>query len=427
MSPSINSVDTCWLLVSSSFVFFMIVGLAFFYAGLVRKKNALNTMMMSFIPMGIVSITWAFIGYSLAYSDGNLFIGGLDFAFMNGVGLEATEDGGIPRILDFLFQGTFAIITTALISGAVVERIHFRAYMLFIFIWSILVYAPMAKWVWGGGLFEHLWLGQAIDFAGGTVVHINAAISAVVLSLFIGKRKDIGKLAMLPPQVPFTLLGAGILWFGWFGFNGGSAYAANAEAALAMANTLLAPAAAIICWSLLDCLYTKRVTAVGLATSIIVGLVAITPGAGLMSPLSAILIGALSTFPCYFIIMWRSRTAFDDSLDVFGAHGLGGIVGSLLTGLFISKAWGSEVDGSYLQVLVQAIAVIIAIGYSAVMTYIIASLINLVIPFRVEENAEKQGLDIAMHGEEAYTEGEGALLILERDSLAVKNLAEQNL
>lgn len=427
MSPSINSVDTCWLLVSSSFVFFMIVGLAFFYAGLVRKKNALNTMMMSFIPMGIVSITWALIGYSLAYSDGNLFIGGLDFAFMNGVGLEATEDGGIPRILDFLFQGTFAIITTALISGAVVERIHFRAYMLFIFIWSILVYAPMAKWVWGGGLFEHLWLGQAIDFAGGTVVHINAAISAVVLSLFIGKRKDIGKLAMLPHQVPFTLLGAGILWFGWFGFNGGSAYAANAEAALAMANTLLAPAAAIICWSLLDCLYTKRVTAVGLATSIIVGLVAITPGAGLMSPLSAILIGALSTFPCYFIIMWRSRTAFDDSLDVFGAHGLGGIVGSLLTGLFISKAWGSEVDGSYLQVLVQAIAVIIAIGYSAVMTYIIASLINLVIPFRVEENAEKQGLDIAMHGEEAYTEGEGALLILERDSLAVKNLAEQNL
>ena len=427
MSPSINSVDTCWLLVSSSFVFFMIVGLAFFYAGLVRKKNALNTMMMSFIPMGIVSITWALIGYSLAYSDGNLFIGGLDFAFMNGVGLEATEDGGIPRILDFLFQGTFAIITTALISGAVVERIHFRAYMLFIFIWSILVYAPMAKWVWGGGLFEHLWLRQAIDFAGGTVVHINAAISAVVLSLFIGKRKDIGKLAMLPHQVPFTLLGAGILWFGWFGFNGGSAYAANAEAALAMANTLLAPAAAIICWSLLDCLYTKRVTAVGLATSIIVGLVAITPGAGLMSPLSAILIGALSTFPCYFIIMWRSRTAFDDSLDVFGAHGLGGIVGSLLTGLFISKAWGSEVDGSYLQVLVQAIAVIIAIGYSAVMTYIIASLINLVIPFRVEENAEKQGLDIAMHGEEAYTEGEGALLILERDSLAVKNLAEQNL
>ena len=371
MSPSINSVDTCWLLVSSSFVFFMIVGLAFFYAGLVRKKNALNTMMMSLIPMGIVSITWALIGYSLAYSDGNLFIGGLDFAFMNGVGLEATEDGGIPRILDFLFQGTFAIITTALISGAVVERIHFRAYMLFIFIWSILVYAPMAKWVWGGGLFEHLWLGQAIDFAGGTVVHINAAISAVVLSLFIGKRKDIGKLAMLPHQVPFTLLGAGILWFGWFGFNGGSAYAANAEAALAMANTLLAPAAAIICWSLLDCLYTKRVTAVGLATSIIVGLVAITPGAGLMSPLSAILIGALSTFPCYFIIMWRSRTAFDDSLDVFGAHGLGGIVGSLLTGLFISKAWGSEVDGSYLQVLVQAIAVIIAIGYSAVMTYII--------------------------------------------------------
>lgn len=414
MPSNINTVDTTWILVSSSFVFFMVIGLAFFYSGLVRKKNALNTMMMSFIPMGIVTITWAMFGYSLAYSEANLLIGGFENFFLNGINLEATEDGGIPIILDFIFQGTFAIITAALISGAVVERIHFRAYMFFIFLWSILIYAPMAKWVWGGGLFEHLPTGAALDFAGGTVVHINAAISAVVLSLFIGKRKDVGRLAMLPHQVPLTLLGAGILWFGWFGFNGGSAYAANAQAALAMANTLLAPAGAIVCWAILDCIYTKRVTAVGLATSVIVGLVAITPGAGLMSPSSAIIIGILTSIPCFYMIMWRSRTAFDDSLDVFGAHGLGGIVGSLLTGLFVSTAWGSEVNGSYMQFFTQLIAVIIAVAYSAIGTYLIASLINYFIPMRVEESDEKLGLDITMHGEEAYSDGEGALLILEK-------------
>lgn len=409
-----------WLLVSSALVLFMLVGLAFFYGGLVRKKNVLNTMMMSFISAGIVTITWALIGYSLAYADGSMFIGGFDFALLNGI----TMEGQIPKVLDFFFQATFAIITAALISGSVVERMDFKAFMFFITIWSVLVYAPMTKWVWGGGLFEHLPTGAALDFAGGTVVHINAAVSALVLCLIIGKRKDIANIAMLPHQVPFTLLGAGILWFGWFGFNGGSAYAANEQASLAALNTLLAPAAAIVAWAILDCLFTKRVTAVGLATSIIVGLVGITPGAGFVSPMSAIFIGLISTLPCYFAIMLRARTSLDDSLDVLGAHGLGGIVGSILTGIFVSKAWGAEVDASLNQVISQVLAVLIAIVYSALMTWIIAKAISIFIPLRANLSSERIGLDIAMHGEEAYTTGEGAILITASDSQVAKDLIE---
>lgn len=336
-----------------------------------------------------------------------------------------TEDG-IPKILDFMFQGTFAVITAALISGAVVERMNFRAYMIFIAIWSIIVYAPMAKWVWGGGLFDEFSTGAAMDFAGGTVVHINAAVAAIVLSLLVGKRKDIGKLAILPHQVPFTLLGAGILWFGWFGFNGGSAYAADGIASLAVTNTLLAPAAAIVTWAILDCAFVNKVTAVGLATSIIVGLVGITPAAGLVSPSSALLIGLLATFPCYFMIMWRSRTDFDDSLDVFGAHGLGGIVGSLLTGLFASTEWGASVNGSMDQLISQILAIVIAVAYSAIMTLIIAQFIALFIPLRASDDSEKMGLDVAMHGEEAYTQGEGALLLTASDSEVAKDLIEMS-
>ncbi|MCE2928162.1 MAG: ammonium transporter [Candidatus Caenarcaniphilales bacterium] len=401
-------INSSWMLVSSSYVFFMIIGLAFFYAGLVRTKNALNTMMMSFISIGIVSITWALIGYSLAYGNYNLFHGGFEFAFLNGINLEGEK---IPKVLDFVFQGTFAIITAALISGSIVERMSFRAYMLFIAIWSILVYAPMTKWVWGGGLFHHLPTGQALDFAGGTVVHINAAISAIVLATLVGKRKDIGRVAMLPHQVPFTLLGVGILWFGWFGFNGGSAYGPNAQAALAMINSLLSPAAAIVGWAIMDGLYLKKVTAVGLATSIVVGLVAITPAAGFVSPTASILIGLITTLPCYYAIMWRSKSGFDDSLDVFGAHGLGGIVGSILTGVFVSKAWGGPVDASMNQIITQITAVAIAIVYSALATAIIALSIKIFMPLRAEEKQEKLGLDITLHGEEAYSEGEGAVLI----------------
>jgi ammonium transporter, Amt family len=410
---------TLWLLVSSTYVFFMIVGLAFFYGGLVRKKNILNTLMMSFISVGIVALTWSLIGYSLAYADGNDFFGGMNYALLNNINMEGED---FPKIIDFIFQATFAIITAALISGAVVERMNFKAYMIFITIWSIIVYAPMAKWVWGGGLFDKLPTGSALDFAGGTVVHINAAVTALVLALVIGKRKDLAKIAIIPHQVPFTLLGAGILWFGWFGFNGGSAYAVNGIAALAVANTLLAPAATIVAWIILDYLFTRKITAVGLATSIIVGLVAITPAAGLVSPVSAILIGVIACFPCYFMIMWRSKTGIDDSLDVFGAHGLGGIVGSILTGVFVSQAWGADIDGSFNQVISQCIAVVIAVIYSGVMSFLIAKFISCFMSLRVSDTEERQGLDLSMHGEEGYSDGEGAILLTANDSSMVQDL-----
>jgi Amt family ammonium transporter len=410
-AEALDGATTAWLIVSTSFVFLMVVGLAFFYGGLVRRKNVLNTMMMSFIALGIVTLTWSAVGYSLAYSDGNALIGGLSLAFLRGVGLEI--DGGIPLLLDFAFQGAFAIITAALISGAVVERMHFGAYMLFIAIWSVLVYAPLAKWVWGGGILEMM---GALDFAGGTVVHINAGVAAVVLALVLGKRKDFGNKAMLPHQVPFTLLGAGLLWFGWFGFNGGSAYAADEFAVVALANTLLAPAATIVVWALLDLLRTGKVTAVGLATGVIVGLVAITPGAGLVSPFSAILIGIVATFPSYALLSWRARSGLDDSLDVFAAHGMGGISGALLTGVFASTLWGADVNGSLGQLLIQAAAVGLAIVFSAAMTFLIAKVVGVFVPLRADEKLESQGLDVPQHGEEGYSDGEGALLLPPRSA-----------
>ena len=407
-ASTINAADTSWLLVSTVLVIFMVVGLGFFYGGLVRRKNALSTMMMSFIALGIVTITWAIIGYSVAYADGNKFFGFLGYFMLNNVGLEGD---GVATVLDFSFQGAFAIITAALISGAVVERMRFSAYMLFITIWSVLVYAVMAKWVWGGGLFENLLGNSAIDFAGGTVVHINAAIAAVVLAIMVGKRNDFGQKAMLPHQVPFTLLGAGILWVGWFGFNGGSAYAADAIASLALTNTLLAPAVTIAAWATLDYFRTSKVTAVGLATAIIVGLVAITPAAGVVSPMSAMFMGLIATFPCYFFIEWRANSRLDDSLDVFGAHGLGGITGALLTGFFVSTSWGGEVNGGMSQFMTQLVAVLLAIAYSAVATFVIAMFVRLFFPLRADELVEGTGLDLSMHGEEAYGDGEGAILI----------------
>ena len=405
---TIDPAATAWILVSTAFVFFMVIGLAFFYGGLVRRKNALNTMMMSFVSLGIVGITWALFGYSFAYDEGNSFIGGFGYAFMNNVGLEGD---GVPAILDFAFQGAFAIITAALISGAVVERMRFGAFMLFITIWSLVIYGPLAHWVWGGGFFDNLFGNSAIDFAGGTVVHINAGIAAMVLALMIGKRRDYGSKAMLPHQVPFTLLGAGILWFGWFGFNGGSAYGADGFASLALTNTLLAPAATIVVWALLDLFRYGKVTAVGLATAVIVGLVGITPAAGVVSPMAALAIGLIATFPSYYFITWRGSSGLDDSLDVFGAHGLGGITGALLTGVFVSTAWGGDVNGSFSQFITQLAAVAIAIVFSGVGSFIIARFVALFVPLRAEEKSEDQGLDVPMHGEEAYGDGEGALLI----------------
>ncbi|MEX2534372.1 MAG: ammonium transporter [Trueperaceae bacterium] len=407
-AQSIDPAATAWLLMSTALVVFMVVGLALFYGGLVRRKNVLNTMMMSFICLGVVALTWVSFGYSLAYAEGGRIIGGVDNFFLRGI------DGsgeGIPGVLDVAFQGAFAIIATALVSGAVVERMRFSAYMIFIALWSVLIYAPLAHWAWGGGLFDDLLGRSAIDFAGGTVVHINAAVSALVLALILGKRRDYGLKAMLPHQIPFALIGAGILWFGWFGFNGGSAYAADSVAGVAFLNTLVAPAATLVVWAMLDMWRTGKVTAVGLATAIVVGLVAITPGAGVMSPMAAIVVGFVAAFPCYMTISWRARSSVDDSLDVFAAHGVGGITGALLTGVLASTAWGASVNGSWGQLATQALAVLISIAFSAVGTLVIVGAVRTLVPLRAPETQEAMGLDVPIHGEEGYTDGEGALLI----------------
>ena len=407
----INPADTAWMLVSTALVLLMTPALAFFYGGLVRNKNSLNTMMMSFVALGVVGVTWALAAYSLAFSDGGPFLGGLANIGLHGVGTEAK--GTIPHVLFMAYQASFAIITAALISGAVVERMRFGPYVAFITLWTLLVYAPVAHWVWGGG-----WLMSrgALDFAGGTVVHINAGVSAVVAALVLGSRKDYGRTAVLPHNVPFVLLGAGLLWFGWFGFNGGSALAANGLAGLAFTNTFLAPAAALVAWTLLDYFRTGKATAVGGATGIVVGLVAVTPAAGFISPLSALILGAVAPFPSYFMIQLRSRTRIDDSLDVFAGHGIGGLTGALLTGVLAQKLWnpaGSDglLFGNPHQLAVQALACLSAAAYAGIMTFAILKGLGLVMSLRAVPRIEGVGMDLSQHGEEAYASGEGSILV----------------
>lgn len=425
---AISPADTAWLLASTALVLLMTPALAFFYGGLVRSKNALNTMMMSFVSMGVAAVIWVLLGYSLAFGEGSAWIGDFSMAFLNGVGLEA--NGTIPHLLFMAFQGTFYIITAALISGAVVERMRFSAYLAFISAWGLLVYAPVCHWVWGGGFIGEM---GALDFAGGAVVHVNAAAAAVVAATMLGPRTDYGRQALLPHHVPFVLLGSGLLWFGWFGFNSGSALAADGLAVLAFVNTMLAPAAALVVWTALEMWRTGKATAVGAATAIVVGLVAVTPAAGFVSPLSSLLVGGLAAIPCYFGILWRARTRLDDSLDVFAAHGVGGIVGALLTGVFAQAAWSGGADGALFgnvgQVGIQALSIVIVFAYSAGVTFVILKLISLVIPLRASKRVEGRGLDVAQHGEEAYTDGEGAILVHAQDlavakrPVAIKNLA----
>ncbi|MGI8402273.1 MAG: ammonium transporter [Gemmatimonadaceae bacterium] len=409
MTP-ISPADTAWMLVATAMVLVMTPALGFFYGGMVRAKNTLNTMMMSYIALGFLGIGWVVIGYSLAFSTGSSWVGGVDYAFFNNVGLD--PKGTIPHVLFAAYQATFAIITAALISGAIVERMRFGPYLTFITLWSIVVYAPIAHWVWGGG-----WLGKlgALDFAGGTVVHINAAAAALVVAVVLGARKDYARQAIIPQNVPFTLLGAGLLWFGWFGFNGGSALAANASAALAFANTMFAPMATLVVWSLLDMTRTRKTTAIGAATAIVVGLVAITPAAGFVSPVSGIAIGGIAAVPSYFGILWRARTRLDDSLDVVAAHGLGGIVGALLTGVLAQKVWNGTADGALFgtvaQLGIQFAAVAATIVYSAVGTFVILKLVALVAPLRASTKEEGIGMDVTQHGEEAYSRGDGAILV----------------
>ena len=413
-----NAADTAWMLVATALVLLMTPALAFFYGGLVRSKNALNTMMMSFISLGFVGVLWAVVGYSLALTAGSNWLGDFSLAFLNGVGLDKTgsilgDVLTIPHVLYMAFQGTFCIITAALISGAIVERMRFSAYVVFISLWSVLVYAPLAHWVWGGG-----WLADmgAWDFAGGTVVHVNAAAAAFVAAVVVGKRSDYQTAPILPHNVPFVLLGAGLLWFGWFGFNAGSAVAASPIAGLAFATTMFAPAATLVVWTFCDAMRSKRVTAVGAATAIVVGLVAVTPAAGFISPMNAILLGAIAAIPSYLALMIRAKTSLDDSLDVVAAHGVGGTVGALLTGVFASKALNGVFDGALYgnpgQVGIQAMAVGTAILYSGGVSFILLKVIGLVIPLRASVADEGEGLDVTAHGEEAYTHVGGSAPVM---------------
>ena len=404
-----NQSDIAWMLVSTALVLLMTPALAFFYGGLVRSKNALNTMMMSFIALGFVGVLWAVVGYTLAFGVGNDWIGDFANVALTGVGLEAApRSSNIPHVLYMCYQGTFAIITAALISGAIVERMRFTAYVTFISLWALLVYSPVAHWVWAGG-----WLGKmgALDFAGGTVVHVNAAVAALAAVICVGKRREYPSSSLLPHNVPFVLLGAGLLWFGWFGFNAGSALGATPVAALAFSTTMLAPAGTLVVWTFLDIIRSGKPTAVGAATAIVVGLVAITPAAGFVSPMNGLILGAIAAVPSYLMLVLRAKTSLDDSLDVIAAHGVGGTVGALLTGVFAQKSINGLADGALFgnpgQLMIQATAILSVIVFSLVVSFILLKLIGLVIPLRATDAEEVEGLDISQHGEEAYLHAEG--------------------
>ena len=414
--PALVPADTAWMLVSTALVLLMTPGVAFFYGGLVRAKNALNTMMMCMAAFGVCGIVWALLGYSLAFGTGGAFLGDLHYAFLNNVGVD--PKGTIPHALFMAYQASFAVVTATLIAGAIIDRMRFGPYLSFIALWTIFVYAPIAHWVWGGGWLSRL---GVLDFAGGTVVHINAGVAAVVAALVVGKRKDFGRTAMLPHNVPFAMLGASLLYFGWFGFNAGSALAANGSAAGAFATTMLAPMATLCVWMALDAVRTQRATAVGAATAIVVGLVVITPAAGFVSPKSAIIMGALGALPSYYAILWRSRTRLDDSLDVLAGHGVGGITGALLTGVFAEAAWGGTnglLFGNPKQLVLQATGVGATIVYSAVASFVLLKAISLVGKLAADAREQGLGMDITQHGEEAYTHGEGAVLVLADDVAA---------
>ncbi len=408
----IDSGDTAWMLVATALVIVMTPALGLFYAGLVRSKNVLNTYMMSIAALGVATIAWAVIGYSFAFGDGGGFIGNFDHAFLKDVGFEPRDGTTIPQLLFFVFQGSFCILTVALVSGAVVERIRFGPYMIFVALWATLVYPVMAHWVFGGGFLAEV---GTLDFAGGVPVEMASGFSALAAALVIGARKDYGRQALLPHNSIFVLLGAGLLWFGWFGFNGGSALSAGESGALAFTNTLLTPACALVAWFILDLIRGGKVTAVGAATAIIVGCVGITPAAGFISPAWAMVLGFLAAIPSYLIIVWRPRTRVDETLDVLAAHGIAGLTGILFIGFFAQFAWNGVADGlvygNAALLADQALAVLVAPAYAFAATFLILRGLGALTPLRASERDEAIGMDVSQHGEEAYLTGEGALLI----------------
>ncbi|MFP4466912.1 MAG: ammonium transporter [Candidatus Goldiibacteriota bacterium] len=401
--PEIDTGDTAWMIVASALVLLMTPGLALFYGGMVRRKNMLEVLMKTMSAMAVMSIMWVLWGYSLAFAPGNAFIGGFDYIALKGVGLAPLEGSTIPHQLFMVFQGMFAIITPALIIGAFVERMKFSGYLLFILLWGTFVYAPVCHWVWGGG-----WLGEmgALDFAGGTVVHINAGIAALVVAFLIGRRKGAGH-TPTPHNLPMTVLGAALLWFGWFGFNAGSQLAADGTAVNAFVVTNIAASAGALGWILMDRIITGRPTMLGFVTGVVAGLVAITPASGFVDVTGAIIIGLASAVICYTAVaVIKPKLGYDDSLDAFGVHGIGGIVGALLTGVFALEAIGGTkglIEGNASVMWPQFVSVAATIVYSLVVTIIIYKAVDLLIGMRIDDKTEAIGIDLAEHNERAYT------------------------
>jgi Amt family ammonium transporter len=409
--PAINYGDTAWMLVSTALVMAMTApGLAMFYGGLVRRKNVLSTMMQSFIILCLISVQWVLWGYSLAFGpDAGHFIGNLSWFALNGVGLAPNADyaATIPHQLFMIYQMMFAVITPALITGAFAERIKFSTFVVFTLLWATIVYDPIAHWVWAKDGWLHN-LG-ALDFAGGTVVHISSGISALVFALVIGKRVGYPRITPAPHNMTYTVIGAALLWFGWFGFNAGSALAANELAVSAFINTNTATAMAALAWMVIDWFVTRKPTVLGAATGAVAGLVAITPAAGFVTPMGAIAIGIAVAIVCYIAVaVIKGKLGYDDSLDAFGVHGVGGTVGALLTGVFATKLINSggadgAIFGNWRQLGIQAVAVVVVIAYAAVVTLILTKVLDLIMGLRVKDEEEAIGLDITQHKESAYT------------------------
>ena len=409
---AVDSGATAWMLTSTALVLLMIPGLALFYGGLVRTKNVLGTMMHSFVAMGIISMLWVIVGYSMSF--GNNILGGWlgwnpDYFFLKGIDTKIM-DAGIPEYVFSMFQGKFAIITPALIAGAVAERVSFKAYCFFIAIWSVLVYNPLCHWVWASdGFLFKIGAKGAIDFAGGTVVHISAGISGLVAALYLGARRGYPYQVIRPNNMVITMLGAGLLWVGWFGFNAGSSISSGLSTAQALVATQVAAASGALIWIIIEGFHQGKATALGFASGILSGLVAVTPAAGVVQPYGAFILGALASFICYTAIQLKNKLGYDDSLDAFGIHGVGGIAGALLLSFFIRPLWMQEAatasGGSWTvwnQLGIQALAVLIAIVYSATMTLIIIYLLNKVVRFKASEEEEMAGLDRSYHGERGY-------------------------
>jgi Amt family ammonium transporter len=410
-----NGVDTgttAWMLTSTALVLLMIPGLAMFYGGLVRTKNVLGTMMHSFAAMGVMAVLWVAVGYAMSFGSnvlGGWFGWSADYFFLKGID-DTVMDAGIPEYVFSMFQGKFAIITPALIAGAFAERVTFKGYIAFIAIWGLLVYNPLCHWVWAAdGFLYNMGANGAIDFAGGTVVHISAGISGLVAALYLGARKGYPDTAMPPSNMAMTMIGAGLLWVGWFGFNAGSSVSSGLSTAQALTATQAAAAAGAITWIIIEGIHQGKATALGFASGILAGLVAVTPAAGVVQPYGALILGALASFLCYSAIMIKNRMGFDDSLDAFGIHGVGGVVGAILLTFFIRKSWMEEAaqatggTWSVMQQLgVQTAAVLVAIFYAAVVTLVILFIVDKVIGLRASNLEEMQGLDFSIHGEHGY-------------------------